>query len=105
MIEALDLVMKKEEKKHRTMAAAIEYDSQKDLAPRVTAKGEGLVAEKIIELAKQHDIPIKSDPNLIQVLSKLDINEQIPEDLYRAIAEILAFVYSLNSKWQERQTT
>jgi len=96
--------MKKEEKKRLPMAAAIEYDSRKDLAPRVTAKGEGLLAERIIELAKKHDIPIKSDPNLIQVLSKLDINEQIPVELYRAIAEILAFVYSLNSQWQERES-
>ena len=67
------------------MAAAIEYDSRKDLAPRVTARGEGLIAERIIELAKQHDIPIKSDPNLVQVLSKLDINEQIPVDERAAI--------------------
>ncbi|MDQ5988364.1 MAG: Flagellar biosynthetic protein FlhB [Syntrophus sp. SKADARSKE-3] len=96
---------KNEDNKRRPMAAAIEYDGEKDLAPRVTAKGEGLIAERIIELAKQHDIPIKSDPNLVQVLSKLDINEQIPVDLYRAIAEILAFVYSLNSKWQERQSS
>ena len=86
------------------MAAAIEYDNRKDLAPRVTAKGEGLLAERIIELAKQHDIPIKSDPNLVQVLSKLDLNEQIPVELYHVIAEILAFVYTLNSKWQEKQS-
>jgi len=96
--------MKKEERKRLPMAAAIEYDNRKDLAPRVTAKGEGLLAERIIELAKQHDIPIKSDPNLVQVLSKLDLNEQIPVELYHVIAEILAFVYTLNSKWQEKQS-
>jgi flagellar biosynthesis protein len=96
--------MKKEEKKRLPMAAAIEYDNRKDSAPRVTAKGEGLLAERIIELAKQHDIPIRSDPNLVQVLSKLDLNEQIPAELYHAIAEILAFVYTLNAKWQEQQS-
>ncbi len=96
--------MKKEDKKRLPMAAAIEYDNRKDSAPRVTAKGEGLLAERIIELAKQHNIPIKSDPNLVQVLSKLDLDEQIPVELYHAIAEILAFVYTLNSQWQEKQS-
>jgi flagellar biosynthesis protein len=82
-------------------AAALKYDRQKDEAPRVSAKGRGLIAEKIIELAKKNDIPIKSDPALIQILSKLDIDEQIPAELYKAVAEILAFVYSVNSKRRE----
>ena len=92
------------EKKSLPMAAALQYDSRKDSAPRVTASGRGLIAEKIIKLAKQHDIPIKEDPNLVQILSRLDINEQIPVDLYKAVAEILAFVYSLNEDWQTRNT-
>jgi len=62
----------------------------------VTAKGK--VAEKIIELAKKHDIPIKDDPDLVEVLSSLDINQEIPSEIYAAVAELLAFVYSLNSK-------
>ncbi|MHB8829995.1 MAG: EscU/YscU/HrcU family type III secretion system export apparatus switch protein [Syntrophales bacterium] len=81
-----------------TEAAALKYDSKKDVAPRVTAKGKGNIAEKIIELAKKNDIPIKSDPALVQLLSKVDIEEQIPLELYRAVAEILAFVYSMNEK-------
>lgn len=76
----------------------MKYDSKKDVAPRVTAKGKGNIAEKIIELAKKNDIPIKSDPALVQLLSKVDIEEQIPLELYRAVAEILAFVYSMNEK-------
>lgn len=83
--------------KKRTVAAAIKYDPDKDGAPRVTAKGEGYVADKIIELAKMHDIPIKSDPGLVEILRRLDIDEQIPMEVYRAVAEILAFVYSLNT--------
>ena len=83
-------------KKKRTVAAAIKYDPDRDLAPRVTAKGKGHVAERIIELAKKHDIPIKSDPGLVEILNRLDIDEQIPVEVYRAVAEILAFVYSLN---------
>ncbi len=87
--------MKKDRK--RTVAAAIQYDPLKDAAPRVTAKGSGYVADKIIELAKEHDIPIKNDPGLVEILSRLDIDEQIPVNVYRAVAEILAFVYKLNT--------
>jgi flagellar biosynthesis protein len=83
--------------KKRTVAAAIKYDPDKDAAPRLTAKGKGYVADKIIELAKRHDIPIKSDPGLVEILNRLDIDEQIPMEVYRAVAEILAFVYSLNT--------
>lgn len=86
-----------EPKHKRTVAAAIQYDPEKDAAPRVTAKGKGYVADKIIELAKKHGIPVKNDPGLVEILSRLDIDEQIPVEVYRAVAEILAFVYSLNS--------
>ncbi len=85
----------------RPVAAAIEYDMERDCAPRVTARGRGVTAEKIIEIAKQQGIPIKEDPALAQILSKLDIDEQIPTDLYRAIAEILVFVYSLNERYRD----
>jgi flagellar biosynthesis protein len=87
--------------KKRVEAAALQYDRQKDVAPRVTAKGRGVVAEKIIELAKKNDIPIKSDPALVQLLSKVELDEQIPMELYKAVAEILAFVYSMNEKRRE----
>lgn len=91
--------MKKEEK---TVAAALKYDNKKDSAPKVIAKGRGTVAEKIIELAKKNNVPIKSDPSLVQILCKLDIDEQIPIELYRAVAEILAFIYSANNRYQKR---
>jgi len=92
------------EKKETTLAAAIEYDSQKDAAPKVTAKGRGLIAEKIIDLATKHGVPIKKDPALVQILSRLDIDEQIPPELYKAVAEILAFIYSLNERYREKQS-
>ena len=85
------------------LAAAIKYDAKKDRAPKITAKGRGLIAEKIIALAKQHDIPVKEDPHLVQILYRLDLDEEIPIELYRAVAEVLAFVYSLNE--QQRRTT
>jgi flagellar biosynthesis protein len=86
-------------------AAVLKYDSRKDAAPHLTAKGRGTIAEKIIELAKKHDIPIKSDPALVQILSKIDIDEQIPVELYKAVAEILAFVYSLNTQRREARSS
>ena len=87
-------------KASRKKAVAIRYRPEKDTAPKVTAKGGGRVAEKIIELAKLHGIPIKDDPDLVEVLSKLDIEEEIPPNVYIAVAELLAFVYALNRKKQ-----
>jgi flagellar biosynthesis protein len=89
--------MAKKDEKVR-LAAALKYDPQEDAAPVMTAKGRGAIAEKIISIAKKNGIPIKEDPNLVQILSKLEIDEQIPSVLYKAVAEILAFVYSLNEK-------
>ncbi|MCX5858124.1 MAG: EscU/YscU/HrcU family type III secretion system export apparatus switch protein [Deltaproteobacteria bacterium] len=88
-------------KPETTLAAALEYDNRKDAAPKVIAKGRGAIAERIIELARKNNVPIKSDPALVQILSKLDIDEQIPIELYRAVAEILAFVYSANNRYRE----
>ena len=83
-------------KKPIKKAVALRYKPHVDTAPKVAAKGDGLVAEKIIEIAKKHGIPVKDDPDLVEVLSKLDIEEEIPAEVYVAVAEILAFVYSMN---------
>lgn len=93
---------KKEKKPEHVLAAAIKYDSSADGAPKVTASGRGVIAEKIMEIAKEFDIPIKNDPDLIQVLSKLKVGTEIPTELYRAVAEILAFVYSLNENQRQQ---
>ena len=90
------------DKNQPTKAAAIRYDQQRDDAPRLLAKGVGHLAEKIMRLAKEHDIPIKEDPDLVQALMLLDLEEAIPPELYKAVAEILAFVYMLNQKWKEK---
>jgi flagellar biosynthesis protein len=78
------------------IATAIKYDSARDNAPKITAHGRGIIAEKIIEIAEENGIPIKNDPELVYVLSKLKVDSEIPIELYRAVAEILAFVYSIN---------
>ena len=97
-------VKKKKDSEQPRIAAAIRYDAARDDAPRLTAKGKGHVAERIIELARQHDIPVRSDKALIQILSQLDIDRHIPPELYKAVAEILAFVYSANEKYREEQS-
>lgn len=79
-------------------AAALKYKHGEDRAPQVVAKGRGAVAEKILETARKHGIPIKEDKTLVEILSSLDLYQDIPADLYRAVAEILAFVYALNIK-------
>lgn len=86
------------DKKYPKKAVALRYDREKEDAPKVVAKGQGKVAQKIIELAQKHGIPIKDDPDLVQVLSSLEIDEEIPSEIYVAVAELLAFVYSANSK-------
>ena len=78
-------------------AVALKYQQKLDNAPTVVAKGKGKMAEKIIEIARENNIYIHNDPDLIEVLSHLDLNEEIPPDLYIIVAELLAFVYSLNS--------
>ncbi len=83
-------------------AVALKYDIERAPAPKVTAKGFGSVAEKIIALAKENGVPVKDDPDLVEVLSRLDINEEIPPDLYVVVAELLAFIYRMNSEFPKK---
>lgn len=76
--------------------AALRYERGKDSAPRLIAKGKGVVADKILEVARRHGIPIREDRELVQMLASLDLYREVPPDLYKAVAEILAFIYSLN---------
>ena len=81
------------------LAAALEYEAERDRAPRVVARGRAAIAEKIIAVAREHNIPIRSDPALAEILVRLEIDQDIPLELYRAVAEILAFVYQTNSRY------
>lgn len=80
----------------RRIAVALEYDGAG--APRVTAKGAGEVAEHILKLAQEHDIPIKADGELVEVLAQLPVDREIPEQLYRVVAEVIAFAYLMRGK-------
>ena len=86
----------------RKKAFALSYAPPEDAAPKLTAKGQGLVAEKIIEVARNNNIPIRDDPELVDILSILDLDQEIPPKVYQVVAEILAFVYSLKGKWPNR---
>ncbi|SDQ61061.1 flagellar biosynthesis protein [Virgibacillus salinus] len=77
----------------RNKAAALRYDQDHEHAPKVTATGKGLIAESIIEKAKENNVPVQEDSSLVELLAELNINETIPEELYQAVAEVFAFVY------------
>jgi flagellar biosynthesis protein len=79
-------------------AVALKYRHQVDSTPKVVAKGQGIIAERIIEIALEHNIPLKRDPALIEVLSKMDLDQEIPPELYRAVAEVLAYVYKMTKQ-------
>lgn len=79
-------------------AVALRYDRAKDGAPRVVAKGQGHVAENIIAVAREHGVPLHEDPNLAATLNALELETEIPPELYRAVAEVLIFIYRLNGK-------
>ncbi len=79
------------------IAIALNYDQQ--TTPTVAATGQNELAEKIIALAEEHDIPLHSDPELAALLSRIPLGDEIPENLYRAVAEVIAFAYLLTGKF------
>lgn len=90
------------EKKTLSKAVAILYDEEKSSAPQVVASGKGKIAEKIIETAKEAGVHIQEDPDLVELLSKVPLGEEIPVELYQTVAEVLAFVYQVNKKYKEK---
>jgi flagellar biosynthesis protein len=89
----------------RRKAVALRYDDLKEPAPRVIAKGQGLIAEKIIALAREQNIPIHEDRDLVEALAKVETEQVIPPQLYQAVAEILAFLYRLNALQKGKRTS
>ncbi len=83
--------------KKREKAVAVRYKRGQDSAPKVTAKGQGALAGKILELARKNNIPIQHDQALVEALYVLELNQDIPEELYQVVAEVLAFVYRMNN--------
>lgn len=83
----------------RETAVALKYDGRR--APTVAASGLDEVAEEIIRIAREHDVPLYENAELAGILARLDLDEEIPETLYRVIAEILAFAFHLQGRTPE----
>lgn len=88
----------------REQVAALRYDTATDAAPRLVARGAGHTAAKILELAREHDIPIRKDPTLVGILGALDVGAEVPPDLYGVIAEVLAWAYHTDKLAGDRRT-
>ncbi len=85
-------------------AVALKYDHEKDNAPTVTAKGARLTADQILKIAEEHNIPLYKDPELVQMLAKIPLGDEIPQELYLAVAEVIAFAYGLSNKTLSSET-
>ncbi|MBF0178855.1 MAG: EscU/YscU/HrcU family type III secretion system export apparatus switch protein [Magnetococcales bacterium] len=81
---------------YRRRAVALRYQRHRDVAPQVTASGQGRIAEAIIRTAREAGITLMEDPDLVNLLGKVPVGESIPPPLYRAVAEVLAYVYRVN---------
>lgn len=79
-------------------AVALKYDIEVDNAPSLIAKGKGEAARNIIRIAQENELPIKRDEDLVELLTKIDVNKEIPENMYKAIAEVFSFIYDLTKK-------
>ncbi len=82
------------------VAVALHWDGER--APRVTAKGRGEVAARIVALAREHQVPIDQEPGLVEVLAEVDLGEQIPDKLFVAIAQVIAFAYTVRGELPAR---
>ncbi len=84
-------------------AASLRYRPEREDAPRFTAAGRGRVAERILETARAAGVPVQEDPALAEILSSLEPGDEIPPDTYRAVAEILAFLYRVDRDLDRRK--
>ena len=82
----------------RRHAVALTYDAARMPAPTVSAIGHGLIADRIVEIAREHDVPIRPDPDLSALLAHMEVGQVIPPELYPLVAEVLAFVYRLRRR-------
>ena len=87
------------------LAIALEYEQGSDAAPRVTAKGRGELAEKILATAQEHDVPVEENEPLAEALSTVELDDTIPEELYRAVAEVIGFVLRASGQLPARPDT
>jgi len=82
----------------RKEAIALKYDRNNEDAPKIIGKGKGKIAETILEVARENNVPVQEDPSLTELLGQLNINESIPQELYEAVAEVFALIYQVDKK-------
>jgi len=82
-------------------AVALKYNKEKDNAPNVTAKGDGEAAKNIIKIAEENDIPIQKDEDLVNMLSQIELNKEIPVELYQAVSEVFSFIYNISNNMEK----
>ena len=87
----------------RQKAVALRYEPDERMAPHIVAAGEGEIAKQILEIADLHDVPVYEQPEVVEALVKLEVGTENPPEFYRTVAEILAFVYSIDRKWEGRK--
>jgi flagellar biosynthesis protein len=87
----------------KSRAIALKYDVDKSKAPKIVATGKGNIAEMILKVAEENKIPFYEDESLTDLLSKLELDDEVPKDLYGLVAEVLAFVYQLDRLAKKRQ--
>ena len=85
----------------RQLAVALKYEEGQN-APHIVATGAGELAKRIIELALEHNVPVRENDSLVQILSRLQLGYEIPPETFRAVAEILAFLYRTDEYWKKR---
>lgn len=91
-----------EKKPEKKKAVALRYDEGMS-APSIVATGAGEIAKRILELAEEHQVPVERDDTLVDILSRLQLGYEIPPETYRAVAEILAFLYRTDEAWRKRK--
>lgn len=82
----------------RQKAVALKYDATQNAAPKVVAKGQGESAKNIIKLAEENGVPLKKDEDLVELLSKVELDHEVPNEMYKAVAEVFGFIYKMSKK-------
>ncbi len=83
-------------------AVAIRYDRERENAPRVVAKGRGTIAQQLMAIAKKHAVPVYQNQTVTQLLMAVELDREIPPELYQAVANVLAYVYRLDGRAAEK---
>ena len=101
--EEIEEIKEKTTPTERKAAVALRYDIDRDKAPLILASGRGPVANEILRIAEDNKIPLYEDPELAKLLSKLELDTEIPPELYTLVAEVLFFVYKLDRMAEKRE--